>query len=740
MTERSDEGEGGTARGESPARREAPARTPSESAQAATGDPGSRPRTDQAANGGIPAGPPPVDVPDEPEPSSGQTPEESISQPWSETLSLKETRRTELREAYGYVRAAIKARPNRFRTRRLQLRQARIRSSYDIYVARSIRLAAWTAVAGVLAGVLVTLTIATSGHSFAALRPLFAFPGISSGIFTTYPALATGLVLATVGGIGAGLATLLGRSYYPIYLIRRRRLSINQNLPYAIMFMYALSRGGMDFLDVCRRVADFEGMYGEAANEFDVVVREIDLFGNDLLQALSNVQTLTPSDELHRFIDDLLSVLESGGDLETFLHQETEKYLDTAREDQETFIETVGTLSELFVVAFVAAPLLLIVVLMVVSFLGADTIWIIEVLVYLVFPLGMLGFLLTVDHLSGPDTEPPRMHNTHSDRTVAAETPTDDSRFPAYRRTGGDVGPRGFLAAQVRGVRHSPSRSLWLTIPAGILAAALVIATGVAEPTVAAFVASPTWTTGWIVVVPLLTAVTPLMVLHERERRRRRTIAQRLPDVLNILSNANEMGVDLVDGCELVSRWSSGVLGTEFQKVRNDLAWNHDLRLALLSFADRMAVPQLTRSMTLIAEGSRASGDLHSLLDIAATDTRARATLERARRRSVNSYVAIVIIGFLVYLLVILMVTESYLGPIAELAGTSQAPDRPAALAGMGAAPVDTYRMLFLHSALIQGFGSGLIAGKLADDDFKSGLRYGIAMLVTTMAAFVFFV
>lgn len=740
MTEREDQGEDDTARGESPDRHEAQARNPSGSEQAATEDHESHVRTDQEAVGAIPADSPPVDVPDEPEPFSGQPPEESISQSWSETLSLKGTRRAELREAYGYVRAAIKARPNRFRTRRRQLRQARIRSRYDIYLARSIRLAAGAVVAGALAGVLVTLTILASAHSFAPLRPLFAFPGISSGIFTTYPALATGLVLASVGGIGAGLATLLGRSYYPRYLIRRRRLSINQNLPYAIMFMYGLSRGGMNFLEVCRRVADAEGMYGEVANEFDVVVREIDLFGNDLLQGLSNVQTLTPSDELHRFIDDLLSVLESGGDLETFLHQETEKYLDTASKDQETFIETVGTLSELFVVAFVAAPLLLIVVLTVVSFIGADTVWIIEVLVYLVFPLGMLGFLFTVDHLSGPDTEPPTMHGPDSDRTMAAEDSKDDPRFRAYRRAGGGAGLGGFLRAQVRGVRHSPSRSLWLTIPAGILAAALVIATGVAEPTVAAFVASPTWTTGWIVVVPLLTTVTPLMVLHERERRRRRMIAQRLPDVLNILSNANEMGVDLVDGCELVSRWSSGVLGTEFQKVRNDLAWNHDLRRALLSFADRMAVPQLSRSMTLIAEGSRASGDLHSLLDIAATDTRARATLERARRRSVNSYVAIVIIGFLVYLLVILMVSKSYLGPIAELSGASQAPDRPAALAGLGAAPVDTYRMLFLHSALIQGFGSGLIAGKLADDDFKSGLRYGIAMVVTTMAAFVIFV
>jgi flagellar protein FlaJ len=225
------------------------------------------------------------------------------------------------------------------------------------------------------------------------------------------------------------------------------------------------------------------------------------------------------------------------------------------------------------------------------------------------------------------------------------------------------------------------------------------------------------------------------MVLHERERRRTQTITERFPDVLNILASANQMGVDIVDAFELVTRWASGTLADELEKVRNDIAWNHDLTRALLDFADRLNVPQLSRTMTLIAEGSQSSGDLAGLLEIAATDTRARAKLARARRREVGSYVAIVVVGFLVYLLVIIMVSASYLDPIAEVAATSGT-DSVEGPVTLGAVPVETYRLLFLHSALIQGFGSGLIAGKLAENDILSGLKYGLGLVALTVVAF----
>jgi flagellar protein FlaJ len=199
------------------------------------------------------------------------------------------------------------------------------------------------------------------------------------------------------------------------------------------------------------------------------------------------------------------------------------------------------------------------------------------------------------------------------------------------------------------------------------------------------------------------------------------------------------MGVDLVEAFDLVTRWASGTLAEELQKARNDIAWNHDVPGGLLSLADRLDVPQLTRTMVLVAEGSKSTGDLHDLLEIAASDTRAREKLARERRQEVSSYVAIVVLGFLVYLFVIVLVAASFFGPIAEQAATvdASAAQGPVSLAAI---PVDAYQLLFLHSALVQGFGSGLLAGKLAENDALSGLKYSLALTVLTVVIFGVFV
>lgn len=667
--------------------------------------------------------------------------EETISQFYTDNRDIGRIDPAELVQTYGYVRAYFKAHPKPYRGLQRRLKQARSRDTYDEYLTDSAALAAVAAVAGGLVGLVLAFAVLSTGATFGPPDPLMGLLGGYRGVYLANRPLVMTLVLPAVGSVLAGLAVWFGRNYYyPRRAVAARERSINLNLPYAITFMYALTSGGMSFVDVIRRLADADDVYGEAANEFDVVAREMRLFGNDLLRALDNTRTLTPSDNFRRFADDLLGVLESGGDLETFLQEEAEEHLDVALEEQEQFIETLGALSELFVVAFVAAPLFVIVVLMVVSFLGADTVGLIAGLVYVVFPLGMAGFVAVVHLLSRPYEEPSTDLAVDEERTVSTERVADDDRFPAYRRAKPGTGLWPMLADPFGAIRRRPALVLVLTVPVGLTLAGLAAASGVATPTVEAFVTEPVATTVGLVVAPLLTATVPLMLLHERERRRKREIAQRFPDVLSILASANEMGVGVVEGLELVTRWASGTLATELRKVRNDVAWTHDLRRALVSLADRLNVPQLTRTMALVAEGSRSSGDLHSLLEIAAGDTRARAKLERARRREVGSYVAIVVIGFLVYLLVIVMVGASYLDPIGELAASTTAPDRPAALAGIGSVPVDTYRMLFLHSALLQGFGSGLIAGKLAENDVLSGLKYSIGLVLLTLVAFVLFV
>jgi flagellar protein FlaJ len=510
-------------------------------------------------------------------------------------------------------------------------------------------------------------------------------------------------------------------------------------LPHAITYMYAMSYGGTNLVEVFRSLSEAEDTYGEVAAEFDMIVRDMELFGNDMFTALRNARNLTPSDSLEQFLDDLVSVVDSGGNVTTFFEDQAANYMETAKDEQEEFLETLSVLSEIFIVTFVAGPLFMVVTLMVISFLGGSTLTEMAVLIYVGLPLGMLGFLIFIDVLSAPFVQAGtvELDETRSETPDATGLETDD-RYVAYQSDRRWERVTAFVRDPLADVKDTPLLSLVFTVPAAVAFVALVASQGLATLSIAAFESTPVATTALLVVVPLLLVMVPLSYFHELKRRRQLVLADRFPDLLNVLSSANYMGIPFIDSLDMVARWSKGVLADEFRYVSNDIQWNHDVTQALLGLGNRLDVPHLTRTIKLIAEGGRTTGDMSRILSIAAEDTRNRHRIDRARQRAMSSYIAIVVIGFLVYLMVIVLIEASYFGAIADVATTPTVPGGGSAgFASLNDVPLDTYRALFFHSVVVMATGTGLLAGKLANNDVLSGLKYSSGLLVLSLVTFL---
>jgi flagellar protein FlaJ len=699
-------------------------------------------------------------------------PQYEVSQYFPTDVDLAAEQREKLREQYGPVRAYFKTHPARFRDLQRWLNQARYGRTYDDYMTETVRYAAYATLGGVLLGLLLSVVLVYGGVLSSVRSPVTVRATPLVAFLAEHRVVLGSGALTALSALLLGGSTLVVRYYLPLSRTRIRGRTIDVVLPHAIIYMYALSYGGMNFLEVLRSIAATDD-YSEVSMEFDMVVRDMDLFGNDLYTALRNARNLTPSTNLEQFLDDLLTVLDSGGDVTRFLDEESETYVEEAMEEQEDFIETLSMFSEIFIAAFVAAPLLLIVTLIVISFLGGQTLVHLFALTYLVFPLGMAGFLLLVDAVSRPyspnasapairltpvdelravaldvgalvRTEVRRLREDHwnagTDRSVATDgghLDVPDVRLDIYRRDRILADVARLLRNPIRLLRRQPTLSLAVTLPLALVALASVVALDLATPSVEAFVTRPVATTAWLVLLPFAVVAVPMSVFHEHRRHRERAIERRFPDTLNVLSSANQMGIPLPEALALVARWSSGILSRELRKLHNDVSWNHDTAGALGAFADRLAVPQLGRVVRLIAKGGQSSGDLSRVLSVAAEDSRNRYKLERSRRRSMNSYVAIVVIGYLVYLFVILLLGASYLAPLSELPALETSSGATVPI-NVGAVPVDTYRMVFFHSAVVQGVGSGLLAGKLADNEALSGLKYSIALVSLALLAFLF--
>ncbi|QLC33666.1 type II secretion system F family protein [Halarchaeum sp. CBA1220] len=672
----------------------------------------------------------------------GGLPEYEVGQYFPERPAFDREDLERLREEYGRVRAYAKLHPERFRDLQRWLNQGRVGTTYDLYVARSARYAGYATVVGLLVGVVVAYVLANSGLLAGLRSPV---PVRGGGLVDLVSANKVGLAASLVAVLlaaAAGIGTFAGRYYYPAMVVSTRRANVEFVLPHAIVYMYALSYGGMNLVEVVEKVADAEDAYGEVANEFESVRRDVDLFGNDLLTALRNTRNLTPSASLERFLDDLVSVLDAGGDVTAFFEEQSDEYLRNAKEEQEDFLETLSIYSEIFITAFVATPLFLIVILMVISFLGGQSLAQMYALIYVALPVGMGAFLFLVSVLSSAYSYPPTTLDVEefADTALAGDALAGDERYAAYRDVQRRERIEAFLSDPLRAVRDDPPLALLVSVPLALVLAGAVAVGGFVPLDYARFLEAPARNTARLVVYPLLVAVVPLSLFHELKRGRESAIVRRFPSTLNILSSANSMGIPFTDALELVSRWSTGTLGQELRLVRNDIQWNGDVSRALVAFANRLNIPQLSRTMKLVADGSRSTGDLARVLSIAADDTRERYRIERQRRREMSSYIAVVLIGFLVYLMVIVLLDTSYIQPIARLAAEQGAQQvgqigGPISLTNV---PVNTYRMLFFHSVLIQGVGAGLLAGKLAENDVLSGLKYSILLVTLALIAFAF--
>jgi len=669
-------------------------------------------------------------------------PDYELDQYFPKRADIDEEDRRQLRKRHGYFRAYFAARPDEFRRVQRWLNQARKGVTYDSYLARSAKYAMMVAALGLLVGVLLTAQLARMGVFSGFALPVDGGGPVAVFVETSTVLVAGVLISLVLAGV-FGTTVWLARYYYPLLEVNSREQNINVTLPHAIVYMYALSYGGMNTVEVIREMAQAEDVYGEVSKEFDMILRDVELFGNDLFTALRDARNITPSDNMEQFLDDMLSVLDSGSDFSQFLENEAENYMEEARREQTNFLETLSVLSEVFVVAFVAAPLFLIVTLLVISLLGGEALLQTYLLIYVGLPLGMAAFLITIDVLSAPFAQHSGeldIEEDDDDDEEPSEAVRQDQQFDAYERRKRRDRIQEMLRNPVQRIRQrTPLLSLVLTVPVALFVVGFLAVTGIVDPTPAGFGTEPIMTTVWVAVVPFFVVAGPLTAFYELEHRREQRIAQRFPDTLNILSSANQMGIRLTESLALVSRWSEGALSEELRKVRNDITWNHDVESALLSFANRLKVPQVTRTMKLIAKGSHSSSDLGEIISIAAEDTRNRYQIERRRRDEMNAYVAIVIIGFLVYLGVIVLLDTSYLTPIADIS-TEVSPQEQfgsSALVDVTAVPVEAYRMVFFHSALIQGVGTGLLAGKLANNEALSGLKYSVLLVALALAVFL---
>ncbi len=521
---------------------------------------------------------------------------------------------------------------------------------------------------------------------------------------------------------------------YPTLVKANRATRINLLLHHAVAYMYAMRQGGAEMMGVFRAIGVNSAVYGEAAHEFQRVIRDTDYFGYDQIEALRHLQETTPSEKLAEFVQDLVSVVESGGDMLAFLDARVRIYQEEARFEQKTFLSTLQLVAEAYVTLFVAGPLFIIIVMVVMGFMGSTPILQLSVIIYVLVPAGSLFFILFLDAISikteGIERYTEARWLDEFDDVRVEERIGDEAQVRQLQYYDRIRNTRAFLRRPLQAFLVDPNRTFYVTVPVALIYVLL------------AFLMTPAYTDVEVlidvlddhIIIALLIILVPFGAFHWFWQKTVMGLEASIPEFLNRLSGINQVGLTLVQAITIVVKADLGVLTYEIKKIKRDIDWGASIQDALVRFEERIRTPAIARAVTLITTASRMTGDIGEVLNIAARDAAMSETLKRERRGEMFIYVAIVYLVFIVFLFVVIVIDTQFLSALAETEALS--PGGISAGISFGKTPIITFERLLFHACLIQALFSGLIAGEMGEGSLRAGVKHAAVMVFIAFVVF----
>lgn len=634
------------------------------------------------------------------------------------------------RISYKYFRKYVVDKEEFLEDYQETLKSAQVPESADLYVSKVLAYAAFTAIATFVTMVVLMLSL----WQFEILELFTDDPITMYILIAGTPIFATILFTSIVGGL-----------YYilPSYKSNRRASRIDATLPSAVTFMYALNRGGMNIVEVFRVLAENEEVYGEVSREVSTVVQDMEYFSRDLMEALRRAGERSPSQKFTDLMDDMVSTLDSGASMPPFLENKSDDLIEDAEREQENYIETLGLMGEVYVTAFVAGPLFMIIITVIMSLMGGADPSQLDGIVYGLLPFMNVGYFFLIDIMAGSDPKSAKVIPINRDFSQKSSVEdidtfaekTDDYRVKKVKEAKEKRERTALIREPVKELLRDPNQTLIFTGPIAMLYLIFVLVTGVAEPSFDAFIETPVEQTVYWLLIPVFILTIPLSIVFEISSRRERKMMNRLPEALKQLSSANSVGMTLTQALQNTADNTSGILGDEFKNVKNDIMWNHDVNTAMIKLANRVQIPILTRTVKLITEANASTGDIEKVVSIAAKNVETQVRLEKERRQAMFMYTAVILISFVVYLFVIALIDIMFLSTIADMDAQDLGDESEFELSDL---PVERFQLVFYHSTIVQAFGSGMIAGYLSSNDVRSGLKFAIVLSLIASGVFYF--
>lgn len=213
------------------------------------------------------------------------------------------------------------------------------------------------------------------------------------------------LLFGVGSGLVASVSTVICFYVYPYYRADKIKRDLNDSMSFTASYLAILAGSGVP-PDVMFRSLSKIPQKLAVVDESRTIVRNIELFGADMITALEHASERTPSERFKELLEGFIATIRSGGNLKSYLMIRSRQNINLKRIALRKFSDTLGILSEFYVTLLIAGPLIFVVMLAVMAMIGGgglglmDPTLLLMLLTYIVIPIGSVIFIIILDAVS----------------------------------------------------------------------------------------------------------------------------------------------------------------------------------------------------------------------------------------------------------------------------------------------------------------------------------------------------
>ena len=237
----------------------------------------------------------------------------------------------------------------------------------------------------------------------------------------------------------------------------------------------------------------------------------------------------------------------------------------------------------------------------------------------------------------------------------------------------------------------------------------------------------------YILVVAFTVGVLPPGIASIIHNRWKNKIEKATPDFLRDIATSFKTGMPLYTALEHAARRDYGPLTNELKLMLSQMSWGMNFNEALVAFSKRIDLPLMYKATTLILEAGRHGGNLSDIFDSTAKYVDDVNAWTNKRRTQTLPYVAIFYFSVMIFLFIIILISNMIFVPMTEIAEDAAGLINPILTPTIA-------RRVFLHTALLESFFGGILAGRIHENSFFGGLKHAAVLaIVAGLAFFIFF-